>query len=151
MTTQKDNAVDAMQDFFPNGGRDWDAINAMYEAIAAGKIPGVVTGEKVAELQQRLQQSALADVMTERQRQIDAEGWTPQHDDEHTGGEIADAAACYARLGSGWSVWGVLRWWPWEKDWLKPSEPRRSLVKAGALILAEIERLDRAAAKVEGE
>ena len=56
MTTQKDNAVGAMQDFFPNGGREWDAIGALYDAIAAGKIPGVVTGEKVAELEQRLQQ-----------------------------------------------------------------------------------------------
>lgn len=56
MTTQKDNAMDAMQDFFPNGGREWDAIGALYDAIAAGKIPGVVTGEKVAELEQRLQQ-----------------------------------------------------------------------------------------------
>ncbi|CAI1602939.1 Uncharacterised protein [Serratia fonticola] len=101
--------------------------------------------------EQLLQQPALADVIAERQRQIDAEGWTPQHDDEHTGGEIADAAACYARLGSGWSFGGGLRWWPWDKDWLKPSDPRRYLVKAGALILAEIERLDRTAAKVEGE
>ncbi|MNY70647.1 hypothetical protein D3C86_2088230 [compost metagenome] len=36
--------------------------------------------------------------------------------------------------------------WPWSEDWWKPSpEPRRNLVKAGALILADIERLDRAA------
>ncbi|WP_024530227.1 hypothetical protein [Serratia fonticola] len=55
MTTQKDNAVGAMQDFFPNGGRDWDAINAMYEAIAAGKIPGVATGQRVADLEQRVE------------------------------------------------------------------------------------------------
>lgn len=32
MTTQKDNAMDVMQDFFPNGGRDWDHICALYDA-----------------------------------------------------------------------------------------------------------------------
>ena len=41
--------------------------------------------------------------------------------------------------------------------WFKPTTPRRDLVKAGALIIAEIERLDRAtppadlAAKIGGE
>jgi hypothetical protein len=34
--------------------------------------------------------------------------------------------------------------WPWSQDWWKPTNPRRDLVKAGALIAAEIERLDRA-------
>ncbi|AFQ48272.1 hypothetical protein [Burkholderia cepacia] len=38
-------------------------------------------------------------------------------------------------------------WWPktWEPSWSKPTTPRRNLVKAGALILAELERLDRVA------
>jgi hypothetical protein len=37
-------------------------------------------------------------------------------------------------------------------EWWKPTNRRRDLVKAGALILAEIERLDRAAGiKVEAE
>ncbi len=79
---------------------------------------------------------ALADIAAERQRQIDSEGWTPAHDDEHTEGEMAEAAACYAG-GSGIG-------WPWHPKWWKPSDKRRDLVKAGALIIAEIERLDRA-------
>ena len=33
--------------------------------------------------------------------------------------------------------------WPWVRRWWKPTDRRRDLVKAGALILAEIERLDR--------
>lgn len=33
--------------------------------------------------------------------------------------------------------------WPWSREWWKPKNPRRDLVKAGALIVAEIERLDR--------
>lgn len=115
-----------------------------------------------AELEQRLQQPALADVIAERQRQIIAEGWTPEHDDQHASSEMAGAAACYARHvnARGW-VYShnpsdyqsetESSNWPWDASWWKPTNPRRDLVKAGALILAEIERLDRAAAKVEGE
>lgn len=33
--------------------------------------------------------------------------------------------------------------WPWDDVWWKPKDPRTNLVKAGALILAEIERMDR--------
>lgn len=86
---------------------------------------------------------AARDVLAERQRQISAEGWTPDHDDEHGGGQLADAAACYALSASGmpFELWQAF--WPWDGAWLKAGEGRRSLVKAGALILAEIERLDR--------
>lgn len=35
--------------------------------------------------------------------------------------------------------------WPWQRKWWKPKDPRRDLVRAGALIIAEIERIDRAA------
>jgi hypothetical protein len=36
------------------------------------------------------------DVLAERQRQISEEGWTPEHDDQHDGGEMAAAAGTYA-------------------------------------------------------
>jgi hypothetical protein len=95
---------------------------------------------------------AAQDVLAERQRQIEREGWTPEHDDDdHNLGELADAAACYARQAS-LQVQGIgkfakspLPHWPWDNlDW-KPKDARRNLVRAGALILAEIERMDRAA------
>ena len=85
--------------------------------------------------------------MAERARQQSVEGYTPEHDDEHGAGELAGAAACYA-------LWGVMHWaarqgakdfWPWSLDHWKPGDHRDNLVKAGALILAEIERLYRAA------
>lgn len=91
---------------------------------------------------------AACDILAERQRQIENEGWTLEHDDKHAQGELARAAACYA----------LFRWpgpryadyvaciWPWAHSWWKPVGHRRNLVKAGALILAEIERLDRVAA-----
>jgi hypothetical protein len=82
--------------------------------------------------------TALTDIAAERVRQIEAEGWTPEHDDAHDVGELADAAACYARGEQMSSVW------PWSDEWWKPSDRRRNLIKAGALIVAEIERLDRA-------
>ncbi|WP_162302898.1 hypothetical protein [Serratia sp. P2ACOL2] len=41
MLNQKDAAVSVMQEFFPNGGRDFDEVCALFDAIAAGKVPGV--------------------------------------------------------------------------------------------------------------
>ena len=115
--------------------------------------------------------AAWADVLAERRRQIEAEGWAPEHDDKHTRGDLTAAAANYAAMaclalnascltvcpderppltGLGYSAgWPYGRQyalnWPWKRSWWKPGGVRRMLVKAGALILAEIERLDRAA------
>ncbi|MFG9975659.1 hypothetical protein ACG3QR_28225 [Pseudomonas aeruginosa] len=92
---------------------------------------------------------AWLDVQAERRRQITAEGWTPEHDDAHSHGEMARAAACYALAGSsapndGTAALLVSLAWPWDEQWWKPTSARRDLVKACALALAEIERLDRA-------
>lgn len=91
---------------------------------------------------------AAIDVLAERQRQIEVEGWSPEHDDSHDGGEMSSAAAAYSMLAAGGTEENALRLWPWEKHWLKPGPARQMLVKATALNLAEIERLDRAAAAV---
>lgn len=98
---------------------------------------------------------AWLDVQAERRRQITAEGWTPEHDDEHDNGEMARAAACYALAGSsapsdGTAALLVSLAWPWDEQWWKPSTARRDMVKACALGLAEIERLDRVAASQGG-
>lgn len=84
-------------------------------------------------------------IAIERARQAFIEGWTPEHDDEHEDGELARAAACYADPVP-WHP--VPPRWPWERRWWKPSpEDRvRELMKAGALIAAEIDRLQRQAA-----
>lgn len=92
-------------------------------------------------------------IREERIRQIDKEGFLFDHDAKNTNGELAAAAACYAMpatdrrkyqsyaIGHGWYP----RWWPknWEVRWWKPSPNDRvkELVKAGALIAAEIDRL----------
>ena len=84
---------------------------------------------------------ATKDVLAERQRQIDVEGWTPEHDDKH-GFELVNAAVCYAETMGPCRPCPTVGW-PWElEDW-KPKSYRENLVRAGALIIAEIERLDR--------
>lgn len=94
---------------------------------------------------------AWRDVIAERTRQIAQEGWSSEHDDDHADGEIALAAAAYAEnTASGYDDAGTPLddappiTWPWAEKWWKPSNRRRDLVKAAALLLAEIERLDRA-------
>ncbi|HDS8580206.1 TPA: hypothetical protein QH731_005633, partial [Klebsiella variicola] len=110
---------------------------------------------RIAELESRTVTAAAADVLAERKRQVTTEGWTPEHDDQHVNFEMAIAGGLYAI--SAVDSHHKLRnsapsAWPWDRKWWKPDGPRRDLVKAGALILAEIERLDRAAGiKVEGE
>lgn len=104
---------------------------------------------QLAELESRTVTAAAADVLAERQRQVTAEGWTAERDDGYQNSELADAAACYA-IHAHNQGFSTPAHWPWSQDWWKQTSPRRDLVKAGALILAEIERLDRAAGiKVE--
>ena len=106
---------------------------------------------RIAELESRTVTAAAADVLAERQRQVTAEGWTAERDDGYQNSELADAAACYA-IHAHNQGFSTPAHWPWSQDWWKQTSPRRDLVKAGALILAEIERLDRAAGiKVEAD
>lgn len=107
--------------------------------------------DRISELESRTVTAAAADVLAERQRQVTAEGWTAERDDGYQNSELADAAACYA-IHAHNQGFSTPAHWPWSQDWWKQTSPRRDLVKAGALILAEIERLDRAAGiKVEAE
>lgn len=104
--------------------------------------------------------SAMLDVAAERRRQVEVEGWTPAHDDQHMDGSMAQAAAAYAlKARSDESHANGVRirppyLWPdsWHVSWWKPKDRRRNLVRAAALIIAEIERLDRATlASAEGK
>lgn len=94
-------------------------------------------------------------IAEERERQVTEEGWEPSHDDNHQSGELADAAMAYAYAAGDQARGQSLEYlkslvpacevrWPWEDQWWKPSDdPRRNLAKAGALIAAEIDRLNR--------
>lgn len=91
-------------------------------------------------------------IAEERQRQIEKEGWTSEHDSQFVCGELTDAAVMYAMRG----YWkdrlpteyvgtqetpGFI--WPFGTEWWKPTpqDRIRELQKAGALIAAEIDRL----------
>lgn len=90
---------------------------------------------------------AARDVLCERRRQVEQEGWTPEHDEKHRDHELSCAAGCYAMHTLAYPAGDPPPAWPWAADWWKPTTHRRNLVKAGALILAEIEKIDRAAAR----
>ena len=112
-------------------------------------------------------------IMIERQRQIDEENWTPEHDDEHSDGSLAMAAVCYATPKRLYQpiekAGGIFYCDPFPNSWAErwdkrfrygecktnpgnvPPRPETYsdkeridlLVKAGALIAAEIDRLNR--------
>lgn len=92
---------------------------------------------------------AAQDVLAERQRQLRSEGYSPEMDDLYQLDELSMAAACYAAYGDHTSKLPPLLpgGWPWARETFRPRDRRSNLVRAGALILAELERLDRAAAK----
>jgi hypothetical protein len=96
----------------------------------------------------------ISEIAAERMRQQQKEGWTKHHDDTHIHGEMARAAACYALHTTAADdphpseiVFTCNWYWPWQGHWWKPKDARRDLIRAAALIVAEIERLDRALAK----
>lgn len=121
-------------------------------------------------------------IAEERQRQVEVEGWTAEHDAEHENYQLSAAAACYVAANISKRLESINRtnqsplaefkiydfgeldlmvnsgdrgdrrirkagWkngWPWERKWWKPSnEPIKNLIKAGALIAAEIDRLQK--------
>lgn len=94
-------------------------------------------------------------ISAERNRQIKEEGWTAEHDKKHIPGVLALAGAIYALdvAGRADKVPENIRediinicqvYWPFGKKGWKPTapgDPVRQLVKAGALIAAEIDRI----------
>jgi hypothetical protein len=110
-------------------------------------------------------------IMSERFQQIKVEGWTKEHDDEHRDSALALAAVCYAtpiRLyGRLEAPDGPIYYDPWPLSWDNTWDKRRKygirfeidpipdpasyslderldlLIKAGALIAAEIDRIKR--------
>lgn len=96
-------------------------------------------------------------IAAERKRQVEAEGFDEFHDGGARKGQLKIAAmnyigaAIYRDKGANPNKVFTLRggvfsgWyrWPWDQVWWKPKDNRRDLVRAGALIAAEIDRMDR--------
>ena len=96
-------------------------------------------------------------IAAERIRQMEAEGFSKARDDQYQHGELARAAGCYAlNVGKAtayetqhavqlsraqFAASPMPADWPWAGDWWKPYTPLQDLVRAAALIVADIERL----------
>lgn len=146
------SAVKSADDRYENRTPTQWAYDQACLALEKHRARAEAAEKRIAELEARAFNPAILDVIAERQRQQSVEGWMPEHDDEHCNGELAMAAVCYINETgtvnrNGGKPWG----WPWDASWWKPNARRRNLVKAGALILAEIERIDRAAGIGKGE
>jgi len=103
------------------------------------------------------------EIRRERFRQQLDKGFSLDHDDKHANGELTRAALNYGAAASICMTLGAKSFdrdqrppldfmgsaffWPWDASWWKPTSVRSDLVKAAALIVAEIERLDRATVK----
>jgi len=90
--------------------------------------------------------TGIALITAERDRQVTEEGWTPDHDRYLKDNELAIAAACYAvnKLpGLSVAEYGNMDAWPFAEEWDKRASHSRfrSLVIAGALLCAEIDRI----------
>lgn len=95
----------------------------------------VIEGEKIMK-------SGIERIAEERKRQIESEGWSKNHDSMYKNNEIVKAAVCYALPKSERAPF-LIRFWPWNNLWWKPTpkDRIRELEKAGALIAAEIDRI----------
>lgn len=133
----------------PNDGRDmrrmtWEEL--FRDAVKVGEQQVKRACDAEAMLSALTRKGTGVDLIaTERARQITQEGWSESHDDEHSHGELLMAALTYAMIDDKNLHGTAIRLWPWNAQWLKVSSDEiRNLVKAGALIAAEIDRLKRA-------
>lgn len=79
-------------------------------------------------------------IFKERQRQVEVEHYDVEHDKNELIENFIWASAAYAT--------GCRRFWPWDLRYYKPGDLsvsgiRKDLVKAGALIAAAIDKIDR--------
>lgn len=94
--------------------------------------------------------SIYAEIDQRRQKQI-AKGYDAAHDDQHTKGEIALGAAAYCQSAAKpklyqkkpGAAFTFPTCWPWKSSEFNPKNPREDLLNAAAMIVAEIERIDR--------
>ena len=140
------------------------ALNAEFERATGKNI-----AEQLAEIMTRaaltaalsdqvVVPKAVLDIIAERKRQVEVKGFDVAHDDAHSDGSLAAAAAVYAlgaqtaliddhrsRNGGKIQVYPTA-FWRWSLRRWKPKDQRHNLVISGALIVADIERLDRLSA-----
>ena len=72
-------------------------------------------------------------------RQRGEKGYTPDHDEHHVIGELSAASYAYEAYGDERNPPNL---WPWRVDDWRPKGTRENLIRAGALLLAERDRID---------
>jgi hypothetical protein len=97
--------------------------------------------DKLTSIAEPSRTSGLELILAERKRQVEGEGFNFAHDDKYTNGELTRAASCYEHAQNENSV--KIYSWPWNEKWWKPKDRISNLIRAGALYLAEAERLER--------
>ncbi|MBA0419527.1 hypothetical protein D7Y22_00935 [Stenotrophomonas maltophilia] len=90
-------------------------------------------------------------IASERERQLCIEGFSRDSDEQYREGELARAATAYVQLAAMDLQVGSRKhiasqeppfFWPWAPEWWKPVDARHDLVRAGALIAAQIDLID---------
>ncbi|TGE29835.1 hypothetical protein [Hymenobacter metallicola] len=104
-------------------------------------------------------------IAAERQEQIHKHGWDVAHDDDYGRGELMQAAATALSLYASGDMANIcvagqteeVKMWPWQTEFglvffrkIERKSPLEKLIVAGALIAAEIDRLQRATNCTEG-
>lgn len=109
--------------------------------VPLDQVGRLITGALGAMEFEQLAPGGVALIAAERTRQIEQEGYTAAHDQCHVPGDLAGAAACYAIASRGYELPDAVEAY-WPPSWrFSGGDPVRMLVKAGALIAAEIDRL----------
>lgn len=114
-----------------------DAIQALKRDAAPTFMGAVVPAEPYPG-------PGVAQILRERRRQIAVEGHTRNNDHVYQDNELTRAAFCYllSSLGNTSAQTSPPGRWPWPREAWKPKNKRADLVRAGALIAAEIDRMD---------
>lgn len=126
---------------------DRSAATAVLRRRAEERQMGDAVTTFVGELAVELHGTAAGRILAERLRQIHDEGFDEDHDDQHDDDTLARAGACYALVDAEVDPARladlVRELWPWERRWWKPRihEPHRNLERAGALIVAALDRV----------
>ncbi|WP_324022834.1 hypothetical protein RFF38_00260 [Pasteurella multocida] len=90
-------------------------------------------------LQEMFESVGVTLIASERQHQQSEKGFTLNSDTQYTNDELVRAAMCYMQAQSRHAIMPGL--WSWGKNYWNPKDRKQNLIRAGALIAAEIDRL----------